>query len=397
MEVKHLIIEREFSDKSSSSVFMVNNTISGRFIRLGILELKYLLQTLKAEEEVRLLQIEEVDELPDSLKSQLDDKFEEWGFLREDCTNIKHRKRISDLSKIKILSFNAEKLINTIYPFYSKFFGRLGIVLLVTVLLADIFVFSLFLLSSSGVSQENISLAFNVKDIIISILLLMLCTAAHELGHAVVCKKYGGKVKSMGLLLFFFFPCFYCDVSEIYGIHNKRQRAMVALAGILSNIFLGLVTFLLALILLFFDIVPMSLYYFFISCFWVSFYNLIPFVKLDGYWVLSAALGVTNLMDKGFIAAYTTLFDRRNITNINMTAAKRRLIAIYGILSFLFKPIFWGYNLYIVNNYIDYMPQARLFIIIPGIFLILWDFVMNIKRYSRMLKMDYKRLLSMMT
>jgi putative peptide zinc metalloprotease protein len=395
MEVKHLEIEEELTGKSNLPNFLVKNTYSGRFVRLGIRETKYLLQALNANEEAIALQMEEVEELPDNLKRQLDEKFEEWEFLYENTDKGKQKDKFIDLSKIKLISFNVEKLIHAVYPFYSKFFSRWGLFSLIAILIADVSIIIYFLLSASEKVQENISLVFSIKDIIITVMLFLLSTVAHELGHAVVCKKYGGKVKSMGLLLFYFFPCFYCDVSDIYGIQNKKYRARVALAGIFSNLFLGLFTLLVAFILLLYNIVPLSLYYFSISCLWVSFYNLIPFVKLDGYWLLSAVLEVTNLMDKGFIAAYTTLFDRKNIPNMNMVSVKRRWIALYGVISFIFKPLFWGYNLFILSDYFD--MAVGLIVIILGILLILLDFIKYARRYHRILKHDYKRLLHMMS
>lgn len=60
---------------------------------------------------------------------------------------------------------------------------------------------------------------FNLYNIIFLGLLSVFNTVLHEMGHAVSCTKFGGKVISMDLMLFFFFPCFFVDVSDI--IHVK--------------------------------------------------------------------------------------------------------------------------------------------------------------------------------
>ncbi len=397
MEIKHLLIERELSDDENLQRFLVKNTNSGRFIRLGARETNYLLQTLNASEEASALQLEEVEDLPENLKGQLFTKFEEWDFLNDNSQELKRKDKFSDPSKIKLIRFNVEKLINFIYPFYSKLFSRGGLLLLALLFLADVSIIGYFLLSAAEATTSNISFKFDMKDIILTVILYLLSTAAHEMGHAVVCKKYGGKVKSMGILLFYFFPCFYCDVTDIYGIQKRKHRARVALAGVFTNMILGLFTLLVAFLLMFYNIIPLPLYYFSISCLWVSFYNLIPFVKLDGYWLLSATLGVTNLMDKGFLAAYTTIFDRKNIVQMHMTAVKRRLVALYGVIAFLFKPLFWSYNLFLLSNYFEFRSEVVFIVMILGVCLILLDLSKNIRRYYKMVKYDYYRLLNMMS
>ena len=100
--------------------------------------------------------------------------------------------------------------------------------------------------------------------------------AAHELAHAVVCKKYGGEVKSIGILLFFLIPCFYCDVTDIYKISEAKHRKRVALSGVYVNAFLGVLFLLVAFVLTMFQIIVLPFYYFAVASLIVSIYNLIP-------------------------------------------------------------------------------------------------------------------------
>lgn len=53
----------------------------------------------------------------------------------------------------------------------------------------------------------------------------------HELGHALVCKHFGGEVPEMGVLLLVFLPALYTDVTDAWRLPSKWQRIAVSAAG----------------------------------------------------------------------------------------------------------------------------------------------------------------------
>ncbi len=61
----------------------------------------------------------------------------------------------------------------------------------------------------------------------------------HELGHALVCKHYGGEVHEMGFMLLVFAPCLYCDVSDAWRLPSKWRRIGVSSAGVLVEFVLA--------------------------------------------------------------------------------------------------------------------------------------------------------------
>ncbi|MCE9605188.1 MAG: hypothetical protein K8U03_09845 [Planctomycetia bacterium] len=54
----------------------------------------------------------------------------------------------------------------------------------------------------------------------------------HEIGHALVCKHFGGECHEMGVMLFLFTPSLYCNVSDVWMLADKRSRMAVSAAGI---------------------------------------------------------------------------------------------------------------------------------------------------------------------
>ena len=55
-------------------------------------------------------------------------------------------------------------------------------------------------------------------------LALGLVKVAHELGHGLCCKAFGGEVHETGVLLLMFFPALYCNVSDSWQLPSKWRR-----------------------------------------------------------------------------------------------------------------------------------------------------------------------------
>lgn len=396
MFVNHLEILPEERGNRSESFYLVKNTASGRYVRLGSAETRYLLQQLRAVQS--LPGLEQAQTLTDAQQKLLDEKFQQWGFLQQEDGGQVEKKPL-DLTKIKLVQFPVERVIQKVYPIYVRFFSRKSLMVFFLLLLAcvGVVVYSVAQTGGeTGAGTPTISLQFSLWDILITVVLLLFSLAAHELAHAVVCKKYGGEVKSMGILLFFLIPCFYCDVTDIYKIRSPKQRAQVALAGVYVNAFLGVAFLLLAFVLTLFGQIVFPFYYFALSNLVVSVYNLIPLVKLDGYWFLSAALQVNNLMDKGFLMAYTTFFHRSALPELRLPAGQRRLLAGYGVAALLFKPLFWGYNLYAISTHLPMEDMVKWGVLCVGVAIMSSDLYRTLRHAGRMIRQDYRRLAQML-
>ncbi len=112
----------------------------------------------------------------------------------------------------------------------------------------------------------------------------------HELGHAAACVQHDVRHGPVGFCVYLVFPAFYCDVSDCWRT-SRRARLAIDGAGVLVSLALAdAAAFgylasgsaaLLCLAYLYTIVVLMSLN---------------PFVRLDGYWILSDVTGVPNLM-----------------------------------------------------------------------------------------------------
>ncbi|SET37635.1 metalloprotease [[Clostridium] polysaccharolyticum] len=394
MEINFLSIVYEGMKDNVQKTYLIQNTISKRFVRLGMNETYYLLKKLNAENRSQELSMDEPQELADNLKQILDQKFEQWGFLDENV-KVEMEEHVDKMKKIHLLNFNVEKVLKYVYPVYSKVFTKPFLILFLTLLLGTASYVTYQLAMVVPIQPQDtetaINIAFSFRDIICMLLFLAVNTILHEFAHAVTCIKHGGKVSSMGLMLFYFVPCFYCDVSSVYSFRKRKQRALVASAGILVNIFLGNFVLVIALVLAHFGVMNLTLLYMSVSIISIAFYNLIPFVKLDGYWLLQALTGVDNLMDKSVVLAYLSVFKRSSLQLLHMKRIKRVMLSIYGVISMIFHPAFWAFSLLSLVKVLHLKGQIN--IIVCGIIgvIILLDFMKTFKYYRKILKNDINR------
>ncbi|MBF0133435.1 MAG: HlyD family efflux transporter periplasmic adaptor subunit [Magnetococcales bacterium] len=122
----------------------------------------------------------------------------------------------------------------------------------------------------------------------------------HELGHAATASRYGCRVPTMGVAFMLFWPVFYTDVGEAWLLRSQKERFLIGAGGVLAELGLAAVALFLwpfvsegparsALVLL-------------AGVIWVGtvVINLNPFMRFDGYFLLSDALGVPNLQQQAF-------------------------------------------------------------------------------------------------
>jgi putative peptide zinc metalloprotease protein len=140
----------------------------------------------------------------------------------------------------------------------------------------------------------------------------------HELGHAYTAKSLGLRVPRMGLAFVVMFPMLYTDTSETWRLVRRRDRFAVAAAGVRME------TMVAAWALLAWCVLPegsvRSALFFLATTSWVVTLgvNASPFMRFDGYYMLSDATGLPNLHEEAARTVRHTL--RRWILGLNEPA-----------------------------------------------------------------------------
>lgn len=132
---------------------------------------------------------------------------------------------------------------------------------------------------------------------------LVLIKVLHELGHALMAKRFGCRVPIMGVAFLVMWPTAYTDVTESWKLSSHRQRLLIAAAGMATELMMAC-WMLLAWVLL----PPGHLRD---SAFFLATTSLIatlainasPLMRFDGYFLLCDFLGQPNLHARSFAMA----------------------------------------------------------------------------------------------
>ena len=140
----------------------------------------------------------------------------------------------------------------------------------------------------------------------------------HELGHALVATHYGVRVPHMGIALVVLWPMLYTDTSESWKLSTPRRRLAVSTAGITVEMALaGLST--LAWALLDDGQLRQAALYLATTGWILSLtLNASPFMRFDGYFILSDLLDFPNLHERSGAVARAWL--RRTLLGWTETA-----------------------------------------------------------------------------
>lgn len=123
----------------------------------------------------------------------------------------------------------------------------------------------------------------------------VLLKVLHETAHGLVCQRYGGSVRETGIILAFFAPLAYVDVSSCWRFPSRWQRIHVAAAGMYMELLLASIAVFtwstvdsnVASHLLYNIIVMASVS--------TLLFNANPLMRFDGYYILSDLLEIPNL------------------------------------------------------------------------------------------------------
>ncbi|WP_454845024.1 biotin/lipoyl-binding protein [Pseudomonas farris] len=129
---------------------------------------------------------------------------------------------------------------------------------------------------------------------------LFFAKLCHEFGHAFMAKRAGCRVQSMGVAFMVLLPMFYTDVSDAWRVNDRRARLLIGVGGVLAELVLACIA------LLAWSLLPdgpgRTAAFMLASATWITtlVINLNPFMRFDGYFLLSDFWEVDNLQGRAF-------------------------------------------------------------------------------------------------
>lgn len=229
------------------------------------------------------------------------------------------KKRRNNPLFFRIPLFEADAMFTAIVAMIRKHKGLIKVLALLSVFTA--LTGCVLMGMQLGEIFDRSVLRLSVTEYIVLYVTFLGTVCLHEFAHGTVCKYVGGKVGTLGFMLIFFSPAMYCDISGIRMISDKKKQILASCAGICVNLVF------MAMASIAYTIWARPLFAaFIIMSFTTIVSNLIPVIRLDGYWILSFATGITNLYKKS-LRGVGKLFGH--------ATRQERFIAAYGVVTYL--------------------------------------------------------------
>jgi putative peptide zinc metalloprotease protein len=205
--------------------------------------------------------------------------------------------------------------------------------------------------------------------------MLILSAVAHEFGHAFAARHFGCRVGTMGIAVMVMVPTLYTDTSEVWALTAPRQRLAVAAAGIGAEIILAVAALALwshlpegaarsAAVSLATTALAATLLI-----------NLSPFMRFDGYFMLSDLLGIANLQERSFALFRWRL--RRLVLGLDgpppetLPPRLQTAVLVWAAVTIVYRAVLYAGIALLVYHSLFKLAGLVLFVVEIGWFLVL--------------------------
>lgn len=257
---------------------------------------------------------------------------------RERNLSMKLKQYIGNPMSLRFPLFDPDRLLQRMMPFVRPLFGWIGAILWCATLLIAIVLAAMNWPAFSSGMLDNV---FSVENLLMMWVLFPLIKGVHELAHGLAVKARGGEVHEMGVMLLLLMPIPYVDASAASAFEDKRWRMLVGSAGILAELFIAALA-----MIAWVNLDPgveRAVAYNVILITGIStlLFNGNPFLRYDGYYILSDYLEIPNLGQRsndyvGYLVNRYG-FGLKGITSPVVARGEGPWFAFYAIASFMYR------------------------------------------------------------
>ena len=376
------------NNPDGSPAWMIQDPINNKFYRIGWLDFELLLRW----QQVDIQHIVDKTNNETTLDVDADNVHELVDFLGQNKLLQSNsaeavNRLITEKNKQKQSVFNwlvhhylffrvplikPQALLANILPYFRWLFSPMTAFVVLAITLTGLFLVARQWDTFSSTFIEQLTIAG-----FLSYSLALMCTKfLHEFGHAITATRYGVRVGHMGIAMLVMFPMPYTDTSESWKLTDNKQRLHIAAAGIITELCLaGIATLAWSLSP---DGAIKSALFFLATSSWLLTLavNASPFMRFDGYFILSDLLDFPNLHERAGNLAKTWL--RRTVLGVqdawpeNFSAKKRRTLILFSCITWAYRMlVFIGiawlvyYLFFKVLGIILFLVEILWFIVIP--------------------------------
>ena len=249
--------------------------------------------------------------------------------------------------------FDPDRLLIRILPVVGKLISPVGAVLWALVVGVAVKI----AMDNFDALREQGQGVLAPGNLVLLYLGMVVIKTLHEFGHALFCRKFGGEVHVMGVMLMIFTPMPYVDATSSWSFRERSKRVLVGAAGMIVELFVAaLATFVWA------RTAPgtvHSLAYnmMFVASVSTLIFNINPLLRFDGYYILSDLLEIPNLNQRATgqlrHLAESNLFGVKPSEGPAGTRREAAWLIFYGIASGIYRVVvFSGVLLAVADRFL---------------------------------------------
>lgn len=274
--------------------------------------------------------------------------------------------RFGNPVSIRIPLFDPDRLLERLWIWLRPLWNRWGLALWLAVVLPALV---LAAMQARELTHNLADRAMAPANLLALVLLFPLLKVLHELGHGLAVKARGGEVHEVGLMLLVLMPVPYVDATASSAFPDKRDRALVAAAGMAVELFVA------ALALYFWLLAEpglarsLAFNTLLLAGVTTLLFNGNPLLRYDAYYILADLIEMPNLATRANRHVGTRLaqrlFGARDLQGEAVHGRERAWLVGYAVASFAYRV--W------ITIVIVWFIAAQFFVI--GVLLALWAVV----------------------
>ncbi len=211
-----------------------------------------------------------------------------------------------------------------------------------------------------------------VDNLLLLALLFPLLKSAHEIGHALAAKRFGGEVHEMGVMLLVFFPVPYVDASSASSFASRWPRMLVGAAGMLTELFIAALAFYLWLALEPGFVRSLAFNVIVLASMTTLMFNANPLLRYDGYYIFADAIESPNLGQRAtdywaWLLRFH-VFGQHQAEPPPSTPGERRWFLVYA-------PLALAYRMFVLFSIAVFIASRYFFI---GVLIAAWGIVASL-------------------
>lgn len=215
---------------------------------------------------------------------------------------------------------------------------------------------------------------FNWEGLALFAISIIAVKGLHELAHAYVAVRYGCKVPTIGVAFMLLTPMPYTDVTDAWRLRDRRRRLAVDAAGISAELVIA------AYATFFWAFLPegpaKSVAFMLATVGWLMSLaiNLNPFMRFDGYYILSEFTGIENLQPRAFAVLRWRLREILFALNApcpeQLSRASVNWLFVYGVAIAVYR-LFLYVGIALIVYHITFKVLGVILFLIEIVFLVL--------------------------